>query len=100
MLASSHPRADFGIVDLRTCTVALDEATSLRNAKAVEKSIGAAIDAGFTPELLNPAAQSVDRLLRNHVIVFSIPEGDTIGPKLQKKRRRRWRNLSIEAESS
>jgi hypothetical protein len=76
MLASSHPRADFGIVDLRTCLGAAlaDQAAASQIARTMEQISRVSGLAGFTPELLNPAAQSAERLLRNAVILLPVPE--------------------------
>jgi len=70
MLAASHPRADFGIVDLRTCLRAepADESAALPMTRTIEQIVRVSRLAGFTPELLNPAAQSVERLRHNAVI--------------------------------
>ena len=73
MLASSHTRADFGIVDLRTCAAAADAAANSRNARAMEQLFRAAGLAGFAPELVNPAEQSVERLLRDPAILLPVP---------------------------
>jgi hypothetical protein len=75
MLASSHLRADFGIVDLRACLAAAppDESAASHIAQTIEKVFRVAGLAGFTPELLNPAAQSVERLLRDAVILLPAP---------------------------
>jgi hypothetical protein len=82
MLAASHPRADFGILDLRVCAASADEATTSRNALAVEQLFRAATLAGFTPELVNPAAQSEDRLLRDPVILLPVPEDGGTRPEM------------------
>jgi len=76
MLASSHPRADFGIVDLRTCLGAApaDQATTSQIARTIEQIFRVSALAGFMPELLNPSAQSVGRLRRNAVILLPVPE--------------------------
>ena len=78
MLASSHPRADFGIVDLRTCLGAATagEAAASQIARTIEQIFRVSGLTGFTPELLNPAAQSVDRLLRSAVILLPVPGGN------------------------
>ena len=78
MLASSHPRADFGIVDLRACLDAApaDESAAPHMAQTIEQIFRVSSLAGFTPELLNPSAQSVERLLRSAVILLPVPEGD------------------------
>jgi hypothetical protein len=78
MLASSHLRADFGIVDLRTClgSVPADEFVSSHIARTIEQIARVSELAGYTPELLNPAEQPVERLLRNAVMVLPVPEKD------------------------
>src|SRR5579872_416140 len=80
MLASSHPRADFGILDLRLFLGAApaDEAAISRLSKTVEQIVRVSRLAGYTPELLNPGAQSVERLLRNNVILLPVPEGSDL----------------------
>jgi len=85
MLASSHPRADFAIMDLRTCAATADAATNLQNAHIVEQIFRAAGSGGFAPELVNPAAQSVERLLRDPVIILPVPESDASGMQLPEK---------------
>jgi hypothetical protein len=87
MLASSHPRADFGIVDLRTCLGAApaDEAAASRIGRMIEQIFRVSALAGYTPELLNPAAQSVERLLRNAVILLPLPEGNGSNLPLSEK---------------
>jgi glycosyl hydrolase family 35 len=87
MLASSHPRADFGIVDLRTCLAVApaSELTASHTARTIEQVSRVAGVAGFTPELLNPAAQSVERLQRNAVILLPVPEGDGSNLQLSEK---------------
>jgi hypothetical protein len=87
MLASSHARADFGIVDLRTCLGAApaDEAAASHIARMIEQTFRVSALAGYTPELLNPAVQSVERLLRNAAILLPVPQGNgTILPLAQK----------------
>jgi hypothetical protein len=73
MLASSHLRADFGIVDLRLCASENRGAESSPYAQPLGRLLHAARLAGFTPELLNPASQPVERLLRDRVIVLAVP---------------------------
>lgn len=77
MLASSHLRADFGIVDLRTCLGAApaDQAAASQIARTIEQIFRVSALAGFTPELLNPAAQSAERLLRDAVILLPVLQG-------------------------
>ncbi|MCU1341828.1 MAG: exo-beta-D-glucosaminidase [Candidatus Acidoferrum typicum] len=78
MLASSHARADFGIVDPGTSLGAAPtgETTISRLSQTIEQLVRVSRLAGYTPELLNPAAQSVERLLRNNVILLPVPEGN------------------------
>ncbi len=73
MLASSHVQADFGIVDLRTSVENTDEGINSRHAHNMEQLFRVAEMAGYAPELVNPAAQSADRLLRDCVIVLALP---------------------------
>ncbi len=87
MLAASHPRADFGILDVRVCATSADEATTSRNAQAVEQLFRAASLAGFTPELVNPGAQSEERLLRDPVILIPVSEDGSTRPKMLDKAR-------------
>jgi Glycosyl hydrolases family 35 len=78
MLASSHPRADFGIVDLRTCLGGTpgDEAAASHITRTIEQVVSFAGQAGYAPELLNPAAQPEERLRHNAVILLPVPEGN------------------------
>jgi hypothetical protein len=87
MLASSHLRADFGIVDLRTCLAAApaDQSAASNTARTVEQVFRVAGVAGFTPELINPAAQSVERLLRDAVILLPVPDGNGSNLPLSEK---------------
>jgi hypothetical protein len=85
MLASSHPRADFAIVDLRTCAATADAAADLQNAQIIEQIFRTAGSAGFAPELVNPAAQSVERLLRDPVIILPVHESNAGSPQLPEK---------------
>jgi hypothetical protein len=87
MLASSHPRADFGIVDLRTCLGAApaDQAAASQIARTMEQIFRVSALAGFTPELLNPSAQSVERLLRNTVILLPVLERNDSNLPLSEK---------------
>ena len=73
MLASSHVRADFGIVDLRASAEKTDKTENSRYARETENLFRVAGLAGYAPELVNPAEQSVDRLLRDGVIVLPVP---------------------------
>ena len=78
MLAASHPRADLGIVDPGTSLGAAtaDEASISRLSQTIEQIVRVSQLAGYTPELLNPGAQSVERLLRNNVILLPVPKGN------------------------
>jgi hypothetical protein len=77
MLASSHPRADFGIVDVRTCLAgaSADESAVSHIAQTIEQVSRVAGLAGFTPELLDPGTQPVERLLRDAVILLPSSSG-------------------------
>jgi hypothetical protein len=85
MLASSHTRADFGIVDLRTCAATADAATNSRNARAMEQLFRAVGLAGFAPEVVNPAEQSVERLLRDPAILIPMPRENAGNLQLSEK---------------
>lgn len=76
MLAASHVQSDFGIVDLRASAEKAEEFASARTAEEMEQLCRVAALAGYTPELVNPAAQSVERLLRDTVIVLLVPQHD------------------------
>jgi hypothetical protein len=78
MLASSHLRVDFGIVDWRTCLASgfAGRAATPGLARSLKEISRVALAAGFTPELVNPGAQSVERLLRDDVIVLPALEED------------------------
>jgi len=75
MLAASHLRADFGIVDLRTSLPALTEGQAAQATRALEQIFRVTELAGFSPELVNPAAQPVERLLRDSVILLQAIAG-------------------------
>ena len=75
MLAASHLRADFGIVDLRTSLAALTEGQAAQATRALEQIFRMTELAGFSPELVNPAAQPVERLLRDSVILLTAIRG-------------------------
>jgi hypothetical protein len=87
MLASSHLRADFGIVDLRTCLDAppADNSAASQIAQAIEQIFRVSSLTGFTPELLNPSTQSVERLLRSAVILLPVPGGNESNLPLTEK---------------
>ena len=74
MLAGSHRRADFGILDLRASSAETTDAANAQHARMTEQLFRAASLAGYAPELVNPAAQSVERLLRDRLIILSVPE--------------------------
>ncbi len=74
MLAASHVQSDFGIVDLRVSAEKTDEAASTLYAEEIEKLCRAAALAGYAPEFVNPAAQAVERLLRDPVILLDVPQ--------------------------
>ena len=84
MLASSHLRADFGIVDLRTTLAAPTEEQMARATRDLEQIFRAAELAGFAPELVKPALQPVERLLRDAVILLPVSRetsGDPLLPE-------------------
>lgn len=84
MLAASHLRADFGIVDLRTTLAAPTEEQMARATRDLEQIFRAAELAGFAPELVNPALQPVERLLRDGVILLPVSRetsGDPLLPE-------------------
>jgi hypothetical protein len=87
MLASSHPRADFGIVDLRTCLGAApaDASAVSTIARTIDQVFRVSGLAGFTPELLDPASESVERLLRSAVILLPAPGQNGSSPTLSEK---------------
>jgi len=74
-LAGAHVHPDFGILDLRAAATDPGRATNL-----LKKLVLAAESAGWTPELVDPGSQSVDRLLFDPVIVVAVPSaaGDTL----------------------
>jgi hypothetical protein len=75
MLAASHLRADFGIVDLRTSLAAITEGQEAQATRALDQIFRVTELAGFSPELVNPAAQPVERLSRDSVILLPAIEG-------------------------
>lgn len=81
MLAASHVQSDFGIVDLRVSADKAYEAANARYAEEIEKLCRAAALAGYAPEFVNPAAQPVERLLRDPVILLDVPQD--VGSKFQ-----------------
>ena len=88
MLASSHPRADFGIVDLRAplaATSSANEASLASLSRSLGQIFRIAELAGYTPELLNPAAQPVERLLRDNVVLLPALEGNEKSFSLSEK---------------
>ncbi len=75
MLAASHVRADFGIVDLRQSAEKTDAALNSRDTGEMEQLFRVASLAGYAPELVNPSSQSAERLLRDRVIVLPMLPG-------------------------
>ena len=75
MLAASHLHADFGIVDLRTALAdpAENRSAATRVSVPIEKIFRDAQVAGWIPELVNPGAQSVERLGRDGVLLLPVP---------------------------
>ena len=67
MLAASRPRADFGIVDLPHVSDRgrTSSPVSPSVSRTLEQMLRVADFAGFAPELVNPAGQSVERLLHD-----------------------------------
>jgi Glycosyl hydrolases family 35 len=72
-LASSHLRADLGVVDLRA-EAAGDGTRSGGAERTLEQVLRVAELAGRTPEVLDPATQSVERLLRDPVLLLVAPK--------------------------
>jgi hypothetical protein len=76
-LAGAHVRPDFGIVDLRAeasgpgWKLARQQATTI-----LEQVIRTAELAGWNPELVDPASQTVDRLIRDPALLAVVPDGD------------------------
>ncbi|MGO9640004.1 MAG: alpha-amylase family protein [Candidatus Acidiferrales bacterium] len=76
-LAGAHFRSDFGILDLRAEVSAPEWKTGRERAsKILEQLIRVTELAGRTPELLDPTSQSVDRLLRDPVLLSVVPDPD------------------------
>ncbi len=74
-LAGAHVQADFGIVDLRATAAGPDWKMSRERAtKILKQMIRTAESADRTAELVDPALQSVDRLLRDPVLLLAVPE--------------------------
>jgi hypothetical protein len=75
-LASAHVRSDFGIIDLRAeasgpgWKLARERATTI-----LEQVIRIAELAGWNPELVYPASQTVDRLMRDPALLAVVPDG-------------------------
>jgi len=88
MLAASHLRADFGILDLRTTLAARSDEQTARAARDLEQVFRAAEAAGFAPELVNPAAQPVERLSRDAVILLPVSREISGDPVLSEDARR------------
>ncbi|MBZ5662555.1 MAG: beta-galactosidase [Acidobacteriia bacterium] len=76
MLAASHVQSDFGIVDLRAGLIGAGQAERARAAQVMEQLCRVAALAGYAPEIVNPGAQSADRLLRDSVILVRVPQED------------------------
>jgi hypothetical protein len=93
-LASAHLRADFGVVDLRSEVVQSgagdsDAARSSvpptqeensrreRARRALEQVLRVAELAGRTPEVVNPATQTVEQLLRDSVLLLVAPKAES-----------------------
>jgi hypothetical protein len=76
MLAASHVRSDFGIVDLRESVEKPDPAASARYAEELQQLCRVAALTGYAPDFVNPATQPVERLLRDSVIVLFVPRDD------------------------
>ena len=85
MLAASHVHADFGIVDPRASRRASDESGNSPRAQALQQLFRAASVAGFSPELIDPVDQPVERLLRNRAIVLPAAESATGAFQLSEK---------------
>ena len=81
MLAASHLRADFGVVDLRAGVFAGGMARSQAAGVGtqLQQILRAAAVEGFTAELLNPDRQPVERLLRSGIILLPVPEAGPQG---------------------
>jgi len=77
-LASAHVRADLGVVDLRA-EVARDGTRNDGAERALEQVMRVAEMAGHTPEVVNPATQSVERLLRDPVLILVAPKTASAG---------------------
>jgi hypothetical protein len=74
MLAATHLRADFGIVDLRTARAEdSDTGFAAAVARPLEELFAAAQSAGFAVEFVNPGAQPIERLTRDAVLVLPVP---------------------------
>jgi hypothetical protein len=90
MLAASHLRADFGIVDLRTAFAAAaeNESAASRFSAPMETVFRTAQAAGFLPELVNPGAQSIERLRRDTVLLLPVPSAGDNFPGLSETAQR------------
>ncbi|MGB6544213.1 MAG: beta-galactosidase [Candidatus Acidiferrales bacterium] len=92
-LASAHLRSDLGIIDLRAETTRAETRESDaghgptfntkqerldrdRAERVLEQVIRVTELAGRTPEVLDPATQSVERLLRDPVLILVAPKTD------------------------
>jgi hypothetical protein len=84
-LAGAHVRADFGILDLRAAVTGPGwKVARMRATKIVERVIRTSELAGWTPELVDPAQQSVDQLTRDPALLFVVPDGDEVTLELTK----------------
>jgi hypothetical protein len=77
-LASANLRADLGVVDLRA-EVERDGTRYVGAERVLEQVMRVAEMAGRTPEVVDPAAQSVDRLLRDPVLMLVAPKTGSAG---------------------
>jgi hypothetical protein len=85
MLAASHVRADFGIVDPRAHGSAADESANSPRAQETEQLFRVASLAGFSPESIEPGDQGVERLSRNRAIVLAVAENGSNALQLSEK---------------
>lgn len=74
MLASSHVRADFAILDLRPFADSSNPSANARITREMQQLFRVSAMAGFTPELVDPASESVERLLRDKAIALPAAE--------------------------
>jgi glycosyl hydrolase family 35 len=80
-LASVHLRADLGVIDLRAAELPGDQQSSQREEarRALEQVLRVAELAGRTPEVVDPSIQSVERLLRDPVLLLVAPKTESGG---------------------